>query len=155
MKVMSVCILVISLVIQSWVLISLWSVLGFNPPMSCERSIRWDEWISCMHGMSHLHVGASEIVVGSWLVAGAAAFAARNLPPYISLVVPGSMAAIWLWWVIDHWNAGVAPHAPVFFVFAVATGLLSVYLVGPAAGAWLLGFAARAQRRSSIAAGAE
>jgi hypothetical protein len=158
LRVVSGCILVISFVIQGLVLTNLWLGLGFDSRISCERLIRWDEWISCMHGMSHLHIIASEIAVGSWLIAGAAAFAGRSFPPYISLVVPGSMAAICLWWMIDHWNANVVPHAPFgvptaqeVFITAVATGILAVYLAGPAAGAWLLGFLTRAQRRSSIA----
>jgi hypothetical protein len=73
LRVVSGCILVISLVLQSLFITNLW--LGFDSRVSCERLIRWDEWISCMHGMSHLHVIAFEIAVGSWLVAGAAALA--------------------------------------------------------------------------------
>jgi hypothetical protein len=156
LRVISGCILVLSLVLQSLFITNLW--LGFDSRVSCERLIRWDEWISCMHGMSHLYVIASEIAVGSWLVAVAAAFAARSLPPYISLVFPGSMAAICLWWMIQHWNANVVPRAPFgaptaqqVYIFAVASGLMAVYLAGPAAGAWLLGFLARARRRSSLA----
>jgi hypothetical protein len=81
MKVISVCIFVVSLVIQSFILINLWLV-GLRLSVSCAGSIGWDEWISCMHGVSHLHVIAPEIAVGSWLIAGAAALAARSLPPY-------------------------------------------------------------------------
>jgi hypothetical protein len=156
-RVISGCILVVSLVLQGLFITNLW--LGFDSRVSCERLIRWDEWISCMHGMSHLHVIAAEIAVGSWLVAGAAAFAARSLPPYISLVFPGIMAALCLWWMMIYWNGNVVayahfgvPTAQQILVFAIVTGLGTLYLAGPAAGAWLLGFLTRAQHRSSIAA---
>jgi hypothetical protein len=156
-RVVSACILVISLVLQGLLIAYLWLI--FDSRVSCERLIRWDEWISCIHGMSHLHVIVSEIAVGSWLVAGAAAFAARSLPPYISFVFPGSTAALCLWYMIVYWHENVVPYAPFgvptaqqVLVFSVAAGLWAVCFAGPAAGAWLFGFLTRAQRRSSIAA---
>jgi hypothetical protein len=130
MKVISVCISVVSLVIESFFLISLWLLLGFDSRISCEGSTRSDEWISCMQGISHLEVIMSEIAVGSWLVAGAAIFAARSLPPNISLVVPGSLAAICLWWMIHTAHMYVPMFGPIGL-----SSVMSVYLAGPAAGA--------------------
>lgn len=151
-RVVSWAILIVSLVIQGLFITYYW--LDFDPRVSCERLMRWDEWISCMHGKSHLYIVSSEMAVGAWFAAGAAALVGRILPPYISITVPAGVAALCFWFLIRYWNESVAPHASFgvpspkeVFVFAVATGLVAAYMAGPAAGAWLLGLRARARRR--------
>src|SRR5262245_9495227 len=65
----------------------------FDPRLTCDRLPYWGEWLTCMHGMSHLHIVVAEFAIGTWLLAGLALLLGRYLPPYISIVVPGCVAA--------------------------------------------------------------
>jgi hypothetical protein len=152
LRVASWGILFVSLAIQALYITYQW--WNFDPRVSCERLIRWDERISCMHGRSHAYVLFSESAVVTWFVAGLAALAARMLPPYISIIAPGGATAYWLLVMIDDWNVNVVPYAEFgvpslgsVSIFALAAGLLAAYVVAPVAGAWLLGLQARTRRR--------
>jgi hypothetical protein len=85
-------ILFISLLIHALAIAYRW--WDFDPRLSCRHLTRWDDWISCMHGPSHLYVFYFELAVGIWFAAGTAAVLARMLGPYISAIVPGGVVAI-------------------------------------------------------------
>lgn len=155
-RIVSWSVLLVSLVIQALSITYRW--WDFDPRLSCERLVRWDEWISCMHSHSHLYVSYFELAVGAWLAAGIAASAARMLPPYISVIAPGGVIALWFWEMTNYWNEDVVPYAIIHYPFevptptivlsfAVTAGYLAAYMVAPVAAAWLLGFQARTRRR--------
>jgi hypothetical protein len=118
---------------------ALWN---FDPNVSCDRLLRWSEWPDCMHGRSHAYVWTTELAFFSWIFAGVAMLAGRRSRPYVSVVVPGSIAALIGWFLADYWRETVIPYAPfgqttiwdaVNFMKMAVPMVLSY--VGPAAGA--------------------
>jgi hypothetical protein len=125
-----------------------------DPRVSCDRLPYWNEWIACLHGKSHSYVPMAEFAVGIWIVAGIAMLLGRFLPPYISGIVPASVAVVLILLMIGHWDEAVIPYAPFgqptlwdILRFTMTSGAFAAYLVGPVAGAWLLGVYARARHR--------
>lgn len=123
----------------------------FDPRLSCDRLLHWDEWIDCLHGKSHEYVLAAENAVGSWVIAGVALLLARLLPAYVSMVAPG-LVLIWIASSIaDQIFLDIdlrgSPTAKEILVFMMSTAKLVIFMVGPVLGAWLLGVDDRARRR--------
>jgi hypothetical protein len=146
-------IVLISIAVQACLIAYYW--WDFDPRTSCDRLPHWGEWITCMHGISHLHIVIAEMAIGSWLVAGIAMLLGRFLPPYISIVVPGAVTAALTSYAMYNWHETVMPYAdfgtPTFwsvFRFTIEIGVVGIQVLGPVAGAWLLGLNARARRRS-------
>jgi hypothetical protein len=148
----AVAIVIVSIVTQALLIAYYW--WNFDPRVSCDRLPHWGEWIACLHGISHLYILTAEQAVGSWLIAGVAMLLGRFVPPYISAIVPGGIAVVFVWFLIDHWHETVTPYAhfgvpTVWHVTAFATvaAVIAVLLVAPVAGGWLLGLCARTSRR--------
>jgi hypothetical protein len=111
-----------------------------------------------MHGISHLHIVIAEIAISSWLVGGIAMLLGRFLPPYISILVPGAVTTPLISYATSYWHETVMPYAdfgtPTFwsiFRFTIEIGAAGIQVLGPVAGAWLLGLSA-ARRRSLLTA---
>jgi hypothetical protein len=130
----------------------------FDTRFSCDRVPSWSEWLACMRGPVHLHIRTLEVAAVTWLLAGVAWLLGRFLPPYISIVVPGIVAAGVVSELVDRWQTNITPFVPFgeasfddALAFATSSGPLLPFLAGPAAGAWLLGVHARVHRRASAA----
>jgi hypothetical protein len=125
----------------------------FDLRLSCDRLLYWNEWIACLHGTSHLHVLTAEFAIAVWVVAGIGMTLGRFLPPYISILLPVSVAVVLILYLIGYWQQDFRPRAePILsvrdiFNFSVTAGALAVFLVGPVAGAWLWGLFSRRHRR--------
>jgi hypothetical protein len=143
-----------ALVVQVPVIIALW--WNFDPRLSCHRLLYWNEWITCLHGQSHLHILTTELAVAIWTIAGVGMALGRFLPWHISMLVPVGIAVALTWFLIDHWHQDFRPRTdPILsgrdiFNFSVLAGGLASFLVGPVAGAWLWGFCGRGRRRSLL-----
>jgi hypothetical protein len=127
-----------------------YTLWNFDPNVSCDRLLYWSEWFDCMHGRSHAYVWTIELALSSWIIAGVAMLAGRRLPPYVSVLVPGSIAILIGWFLTDYWRKTVVPYAPFAqttiwdaFGFMTMAALLVIFLAGPAAGTWLLGLCRR------------
>lgn len=152
LRIAAVAIVLISVATQTLLIANSW--WDFDPRLTCDRLPYWQEWIECLHGESHLYIQMAELAVGSWLIAGVATLLGRFLPPYISAIVPGCVAVGFIWFMNRYWHEAVTPYAPFgqptlsnVFAFTIVCGALATYLVGPVAGAWLLGLYARTGRR--------
>jgi hypothetical protein len=146
-----------SIAVQAWLLAFYW--WNFDPRTSCDRLPYWGEWITCLQGISHLHIVITEMAISSWLVAGIAMLPGRFLPPYISILGPGAIGAALISYAMSYWHETVTPYAdfdtPTFwsvFRFAIEIGAVGIQVLAPVAGAWLLGLSARVRRRSLLTA---
>jgi hypothetical protein len=126
----------------------------FDPRLSCDRLPYWGEWIDCLHGKSHLYLVLTEMALGSWLIAGVAMLLGRFIPIFISVIVPGGVAILVVWYMVVYWYEEVIPRAPFgeptardVFVFALTAGVFAAHWIGPVIGAWLFGLCARADDR--------
>lgn len=126
---------------------------GFDPRLSCERLPGWGEWISCMHGSSHVHITMAETAVVCWLIAGITLVLGRSVPFYISIILPVAIIGCFIWGTIVYWHQDVTSYMPFGettlsqkMIFTVNVGMVFIYVVLPAAGAWLLGMNAREAR---------
>jgi hypothetical protein len=151
LRISAIGILLISAVVQLMIVGQYWA--DFDSRLSCDRLKYWDEWISCLHGQSHLHIVFTEVFVGTWLIAGVGALLGRRLSPYISVVLPGAMLVGVLWWVLDFWQDSVLvllpfsqPGPAELLVLGTVAGAVAACLTGPARGAWLLGLRRRGNR---------
>jgi hypothetical protein len=151
--VLAVTIVLASIAVQVSLIAYFWWT--FDARTSCDRLARWDEWIACLHGRSHLHIGLAEMAVVSWMVGGIAWLLGRFVSPYISVIAPGAGAAAFILFAINYWGETVAPYAlfgePIFMdilKFAIEIGLIGILLLGPMVGSWLSGLHARARQRS-------
>ena len=149
-------IVLLSIAVQASLIAYYW--WNFDPRTSCDRLPHWGEWITCMHGISHLHIVIAEIAISSWLVGGIAMLLGRFLPPYISILVPGAVTTPLISYATSYWHETVMPYAdfgtPTFwsiFRFTIEIGAAGIQVLGPVAGAWLLGLSA-ARRRSLLTA---
>jgi hypothetical protein len=140
-----------SVAAQALILVYFW--WDFDPRLSCDRLLYWNEWITCLHGTSHLYILTAESAVAVWVVAGIGTALGRFLPPYISILLPVGMAVVLILYLIGYWQLDFRPRAePILsvwdiFNFSVTAGALAVFLVGPVAGAWLWGLFSRRHRR--------
>lgn len=149
----AVVICLFSIAVQALLIAYYW--WNFDPRTSCDRLPYWGEWITCLHGRSHIHIVVVEMAISSWLIGGIAMLLGRFLPPYISIFVPGAVTAALTSFAISYWHETVMPYAyfgtPTFwyvFEFIIEIGTVGIQVLGPVAGAWLLGLCARARRRS-------
>jgi hypothetical protein len=127
---------------------------NFDPRLSCDRLPGWGEWISCIHGSSHLHVTMTEIAIGCWILAAVGWLSARSVPFTISVIVPITVTGLLAWAMILVWRESVTSYMPFGestlsqrIIFTINVSLLVVYTVFPVAGAWLLGVIARRTRQ--------
>jgi hypothetical protein len=135
---------VIALIFQLLAIIVAW--WNSDPRITCDRLPGWREWVSCLHGLSHLHVWFIEASVAAWAIAGLALVSGRRFPSYVSALLPLMMAGFFafgtgLYWknnVVPYMNFGEATHQQLVD-FAVVEGLVLVILVFPVVGSWLLG----------------
>jgi hypothetical protein len=123
-----------------------YTLWNFDSNVSCDRLLYWSEWLDCMHGQSHAYVRTTELALSSWIIAAIAVFAGRRLPPYVSVLVPGSIAILIGWFLTDYWRETVVLYAPFgqatiwdAIGFMITAVLVVIFSLGPAAGAWLLG----------------
>jgi hypothetical protein len=95
-----------------------------------------------------------------WCVAGIGLMLARYLTPYISLILPGGVAAASIWGVvkysgeqgITYWPPGLVTRASMFLLAGMLVFLVMYYLA-PMAGAWLAGYGMRRRRQSRMLRG--
>ena len=119
---------------------------NFDPRLSCDRLPSWEEWLQCLHGVSHSHVIMTENALIAWIVAGAALLLGRILPPYISIVLPAVAAAGLTAHLARFWRESFVAYAPFgettlkdALTFAGTALPLTLFLLCPIVGAWLLG----------------
>jgi hypothetical protein len=124
----------------------------FDPRLSCHRLPHWGEWLECLHGESHIYVFAIEFAVAAWLIAGVAMSLGRFAPVFLSVLLPVTATITATWLMIDYLLRHVDYHGALtlweMVRFAGTAGLFLAYVVGPIAGAWLLGLHKRAARQS-------
>jgi hypothetical protein len=147
----------IALLVQALAIGFAWS--DFDPRLTCDRLQDWSEWIDCLHGTSHPHIGHMELAAAGWIGAGLTALLGRFLPPFASAIVPLLLAAFVVFRVVEAWDNAIIPQlayddltleASVFWQqtnFAIIWARDFISLVLPAAGAWLLATHARRMRK--------
>jgi hypothetical protein len=115
-------------------------------------SIFW--WKEPISADPSVHLGFAIGVLTGWGLAGLGLLLARYLVPYISLILPGGLVGGSLWAVTKLLEEKHLAYWPLDEVtsrtIAMAAGMLiaaAAFYLAPAAGAWLVGYAARRRRR--------
>jgi hypothetical protein len=124
-----------------------------NYPGSACDDLSWGKQIACLHPFAYR---TGVLAFTGWCVGGIALLLGRYFIPYISFLLPAAVVAGSIWAELAFFQeSGIAFWPPdamtasKIMIFAEPFSVLALMFIGPAAGAWLVGYAARRRRRQA------